>query len=91
MCALAISPSIVSRLFPLWLETKTGTAPVIQEINIEFNVVHFNGSLFKKNAFRYDAGPEVDEAWESLGVDCESLWLLLVPADVERSIGHCAC
>jgi hypothetical protein len=45
-------------------------APVIQEVEIEFETVSFNGSLFKKNAFRQDAGPQVDAAWEALGVDC---------------------
>jgi hypothetical protein len=45
-------------------------APVIQEVEIEFETVSFNGSLFKKNAYRQDAGPEVDAAWEALGVDC---------------------
>ena len=49
----------------------TGAAPVIQDIDIAFDTVHFNGSLFKKTVFRLDAGREVDEAWESLGVDCE--------------------
>ena len=49
-------------------------APVIQEVDIEFDVVHFNGSLFKRNLFRQDAGSEVDEAWESLGVDCEFIY-----------------
>ena len=67
----------------------TGAAPVIQAIDIEYSPVHFNGSLFKKNAFRLDAGPKVDEAWESLGVDCELLCLLPVPADVGRSSRHC--
>ena len=30
----------------------------------------FNGSLLKENVFRQEAGPEVDAAWESLGVGC---------------------
>jgi hypothetical protein len=32
--------------------------------------VQYNGSFFKLTAFRKDAGPEVDAAWQSLGIDC---------------------
>ena len=28
-----------------------------------------------ENAFRQDAGPEVDAAWKSLGADCEHITL----------------
>jgi hypothetical protein len=34
-----------------------------------FEKVLFNGSFLKLNAFRQDAGPEVDAAWKSLGAD----------------------
>ena len=29
----------------------------------------FNGSFMKKSVFRKDPGPEVDAAWESLGIN----------------------
>lgn len=44
---------------------------MIENVEIEFEQVNFNGSLFKKNVYRQDAGPEVDAAWQALGVDCE--------------------
>lgn len=34
-----------------------------------FERVRFNGSFLHLNAFRQDAGPEVDAAWKSLGAD----------------------
>jgi hypothetical protein len=45
-------------------------APLMPDVDIFYDIVQFNGSLFKQNIFRQNAGPEVDAAWESLGVDC---------------------
>jgi len=45
--------------------------------------VHFNGSLLKENVFRQSAGPDVDAAWESLGVDYRSV--ILPSSLAERS------
>ncbi|KAJ6091962.1 hypothetical protein N7467_003931 [Penicillium canescens] len=42
---------------------------VMREVGIEYSLQEFNGSLLKENVFRQDAGPEVDAAWESLGVN----------------------
>ncbi|KAF2628628.1 hypothetical protein BU25DRAFT_490282 [Macroventuria anomochaeta] len=44
-------------------------SPIIKEANMNFERVRFNGSFLKINAFRQDAGPEVDAAWKSLGAD----------------------
>jgi len=44
-------------------------SPVVQEVDIKYDVMRFNGSFMRENIFRQDAGPEVDAAWESLGVD----------------------
>jgi hypothetical protein len=46
-------------------------APILKEVDTALHAVQFNGSFLKANAFRLDAGPEVDAAWESLGVGCE--------------------
>lgn len=45
-------------------------APVLKEVDTSLHTVTFNGSLLKDNVFRLRAGPEVDAAWESLGVNC---------------------
>ncbi|KAJ5562032.1 hypothetical protein N7535_003504 [Penicillium sp. DV-2018c] len=56
---------------------------VMREVGIEYNLQQFNGSLLKENVFRQDAGPAVDAAWESLGVNYRSV---RIPAeDAERS------
>lgn len=46
-------------------------APIMKDVGIQYEEVRFNGSLFLFNAYRMDAGPEVDAAWKSLGVDCK--------------------
>ena len=46
-------------------------APVLKEVDTSLHKVTFNGSLLKTNIFRQDAGPEVDAAWDSLGVGCK--------------------
>jgi len=48
----------------------TPAAPLLDEIEINFSTIRFNGSLLKENIFRRPASPEVDAAWSSLGVDC---------------------
>lgn len=45
-------------------------APLRKDVDISYDAVRFNGSLLKENIFRQPAGPEVDKAWESLGVNC---------------------
>ncbi|KAJ5740756.1 hypothetical protein N7493_000628 [Penicillium malachiteum] len=49
------------------------SAPVLKETGVEFITQGFNGSLLKENIFRQDASPEVDAAWESLGVNYRAI------------------
>ncbi|KAL2819571.1 hypothetical protein BDW59DRAFT_181645 [Aspergillus cavernicola] len=44
-------------------------SPVLSNVPIMYHQQRFNGSLLKENIFRQDAGPEVDAAWEALGVN----------------------
>ncbi|CAG8067396.1 unnamed protein product [Penicillium salamii] len=46
---------------------------ITREVGIEYSPQMFNGSLLKENTFRLDAGPEVDAAWESLGINYRSI------------------
>ena len=48
-------------------------SPILSEVDTSIHVVRFNGSLMKENVFRQVASPEVDAAWESLGVNCKPL------------------
>ncbi|TKA80296.1 hypothetical protein B0A49_01587 [Cryomyces minteri] len=59
-------------------------SPGLKDVNISYETVTFNGSLLKENVFRQDAGPEVDAAWTSLGVDYRSV---IVPPDQAESSG----
>lgn len=45
-------------------------APVPKEVPIKYETKLFNGSFMAEDVYRQGAGPEVDEAWEALGVDC---------------------
>ena len=54
-------------------QLKLCTAPVLKEVDTSLHTVVFNGSFMHENVFRQDAGPEVDAAWNSLGVGCERL------------------
>jgi len=49
-----------------------GLAPLLDnQIDLSYNIIRFNGSFMKENVYRQAAGPEVDAAWEALGVNCE--------------------
>ncbi|KAJ5589166.1 hypothetical protein N7537_011844 [Penicillium hordei] len=56
---------------------------VMNEVRIRYSLQEFNGSLLKENVFRQDAGPDVDAAWESLGVNYRSV--RIPPEDAEQS------
>jgi hypothetical protein len=43
----------------------------MDEDMIEYDVVQFDGRFINENSFRKEASPEVDAAWESLGVSCK--------------------
>lgn len=49
------------------------TAPIQRDVNNNYHEVLFNGSFMKQNAFRLQAGPEVDAAWDSLGINYRSI------------------
>ncbi|UQC81636.1 tat pathway signal sequence [Colletotrichum lupini] len=47
----------------------TQWSPVLKDVDVEYNWKHFNGSFLQEDIFRKEASPEVDAAWESMGVD----------------------
>ncbi|KAK0653337.1 Cyclochlorotine biosynthesis protein O [Lasiodiplodia hormozganensis] len=59
-------------------------SPLWGEVDISYEVIQFNGSLLKENIFRQDASPEVDAAWESLGVNYRGV---AIPADKAGKAG----
>ncbi|KAG9232725.1 hypothetical protein BJ875DRAFT_466039 [Amylocarpus encephaloides] len=56
-----------------YLEHVQNYSPILKEADTSIHKVSFNGSFMKENVFRQGAGPEVDAAWESLGVNYRSV------------------
>ncbi|KAH8683158.1 hypothetical protein BGZ60DRAFT_367591 [Tricladium varicosporioides] len=48
-------------------------SPILKEVDTSLHTVRFNGSFMKENEFRQGAGPEVDAAWNSLGVNYRAI------------------
>lgn len=46
------------------------TAPLLKEVGIKYGVVHYNGSFLEETIYRQRGSPEVDDAWDALGVNC---------------------
>jgi len=46
-------------------------APVLKKVDVRYTDHAFNGSFIKEEIYRLQGSPEVDAAWEALGVDCE--------------------
>lgn len=49
----------------------TQWSPVLEDVDVKYDWKHFNGSFLQEDIFRKEASPEVDAAWESMGVDCK--------------------
>lgn len=60
----------------------------MDDIKIRYGSVRFDGSFMNKSIYQQSAGPEVDEAWSGLGIDCETY--LTIPkrpsADIDESV-----
>lgn len=48
-------------------------APVLKDVSIKYHEQPFDGNFMEENDFRKNGSAKVDEAWESLGVDCMCL------------------
>lgn len=46
-------------------------APLVRDIAIRYEDKEFNGSFMNESIYRQAGSPEVDKAWEDLGVNCE--------------------
>ena len=44
---------------------------MLEDIDISYNTVRYEGSLMQENIFRQTGSPKVDAAWESLGIECK--------------------
>ena len=57
-------------------------------IKVRYESVRFDGSFMNKSIYQQSAGPEVDEAWSGLGIDCEIYQLppTSLIADLDESV-----
>lgn len=46
-------------------------APLLRDVKIRYREKSFDGTFHKENIFRQSPSPEVDAAWEGLGIDCK--------------------
>jgi hypothetical protein len=46
-------------------------APVLSEVGVKYDWTRFNGTFLQEEIYRRPGSPEVDAAWEDLGVDCK--------------------
>ncbi|KAF5870822.1 putative tat pathway signal sequence protein [Botrytis fragariae] len=58
-------------------------SPILDKIDIEYETVRFNGSLFTNTIYREDASPEVDEAWYNLGTKYKAI--IIPPEDAPKA------
>ncbi|KAF9877239.1 tat pathway signal sequence [Colletotrichum karsti] len=50
-------------------EHTTQWSPLLKDVDVRYDWKHFNGSFLEEDVFRKEGSPEVDAAWEALGVD----------------------
>ncbi|ETN46997.1 uncharacterized protein HMPREF1541_01187 [Cyphellophora europaea CBS 101466] len=60
------------------------TPPILSDVSIEYSSVDYNGSFLQENIYRRPASPEVDAAWEALGVNYRGI---RVPEDQAVAAG----
>jgi len=66
------------------LDLTSQQSPLTPDVSISWEPIRFNGSLLKENIYRQRGSPEVDAAWEALGVNYRSV---VVPADQAERVG----
>ncbi|KZM24528.1 uncharacterized protein EKO05_0008690 [Ascochyta rabiei] len=58
-------------------------SPVVKDVEPGWHTKQFNGSFLHENVYRQSAGPEVDAAWEALGVGFRSV--VVAESEAEHS------
>ena len=53
------------------LLTRIFTAPILDDVDISYQEEDFDGRFVEENIYRQVGSPEVDAAWEDLGVGCK--------------------
>ncbi|KAL6173035.1 hypothetical protein ACJQWK_02168 [Exserohilum turcicum] len=58
-------------------------SPVVRDVKPNWHTQLFNGSFLHQNIYRQPAGPEVDAAWDALGINYRSV--VIPEAEAERT------
>ncbi|KAK4936817.1 hypothetical protein LTR10_022406 [Elasticomyces elasticus] len=66
------------------VELTTQATPLLEDIMISYGKLTYNGSFMTENIYRQSAAPEVDEAWEALGVNYRSV---RIPSERAKEAG----
>lgn len=66
------------------LQKTTAPSPITRDLDISYHWQNFNGSFLQQNIYRQAASPEVDQAWEDLGINYRSV---LIPQEVGPEVG----
>ena len=58
----------------------TPVAPIIRDVEIKYETVFFNSTLYgdKDSIYRQQPSREVDEAWNALGINGRYFWLVCI-------------
>ena len=64
------------------------TAPLLEDVDISYDFIRYEGSLMNENVFRQIGSPEVDTAWESLGIECKPLPLKRCDRVADNGLPH---
>ncbi|KAF2826438.1 hypothetical protein CC86DRAFT_253831, partial [Ophiobolus disseminans] len=76
--------AIVSDADEFCLQHVSRYSPVVRDVKAGWHDKLFNGSFLHQNEYRQPAGPEVDAAWDALGVNYRSV---VVPMDEAEATG----
>lgn len=60
---------------PSCLSQTSSASPITRDLDITYHVETFNGSFMNENIYRQKGSPEVDAAWEALGINCKFKFL----------------
>ncbi|KAF7187165.1 hypothetical protein HII31_11546 [Pseudocercospora fuligena] len=66
------------------IKQTAAASPVTRDLDITYHTQQFNGSFMEENIYRRQGSPEVDAAWEALGVNYRAVQ---IPAEVGSQVG----
>ncbi|KAE9368375.1 hypothetical protein N431DRAFT_347475 [Stipitochalara longipes BDJ] len=84
MLGFCIGQRFPTHLDPTCAKHISKYSPILDDVDISYRVQDFDGRFVKESIYRQVGGPEVDAAWEDLGVGYRSI---LLPASRREEAG----